>query len=69
MQRTTSEEVVVPKVLVLYYSAYGHIERMAQAVAEGARETGTSVDIKPVLFGIRLNHTPMLPQRVLAALK
>src|SRR3984893_18036073 len=28
------------KVLVLYYSAYGHIERMAQAVAEGAREAG-----------------------------
>jgi NAD(P)H dehydrogenase (quinone) len=28
------------KVLVLYYSAYGHIERMAEAVAEGVRETG-----------------------------
>ena len=28
------------KVLVLYYSAYGHIEKMAQAVAEGAREAG-----------------------------
>ena len=26
------------KVLVLYYSSYGHIETMAQAVAEGARE-------------------------------
>ena len=26
------------KVLVLYYSAYGHIETMANAVAEGARE-------------------------------
>jgi len=25
------------KVLVLYYSSYGHIERMAEAVAEGAR--------------------------------
>ena len=25
------------KVLVLYYSAYGHIETMANAVAEGAR--------------------------------
>jgi NAD(P)H dehydrogenase (quinone) len=36
------------KVLVLYYSAYGHIEAMAQAVAEGARETGASVDIKRV---------------------
>jgi flavodoxin len=26
------------KVLVLYYSSYGHTERMAQAVAEGVRE-------------------------------
>ncbi len=25
------------KVLVLYYSMYGHVERMAEAVAEGAR--------------------------------
>ena len=29
------------KVLVLYYSAYGHIEAMAKAVAEGAREKRT----------------------------
>jgi NAD(P)H dehydrogenase (quinone) len=36
------------KVLVLYYSAYGHIEAMAAAVAEGARETGAEVDIKRV---------------------
>src|ERR1700690_3307844 len=36
------------KVLVLYYSAYGHIETMANAVAEGAREAGVSVDIKRV---------------------
>jgi NAD(P)H dehydrogenase (quinone) len=38
----------VPKILVLYHSAYGHIETMAQAVAEGARETGAQVDIKRV---------------------
>jgi NAD(P)H dehydrogenase (quinone) len=25
-------------VLVVYYSLYGHIHRMAEAVAEGARE-------------------------------
>src|SRR4030081_2341962 len=37
------------KVLVLYYSAYGHIETMANAVAEGARKAGASVDIKRVL--------------------
>lgn len=36
------------KVLVLYYSAYGHIETMANAVAEGAREAGAAVDIKRV---------------------
>jgi NAD(P)H dehydrogenase (quinone) len=36
------------KVLVLYYSAYGHIEKMAQATAEGAREAGATVDIKRV---------------------
>ena len=36
------------KVLVLYYSAYGHIEQMAEAVAEGARSAGATVDIKRV---------------------
>ena len=36
------------KVLVLYHSTYGHIETMAKAVAEGAREAGATVDIKRV---------------------
>jgi NAD(P)H dehydrogenase (quinone) len=36
------------KILVLYYSSYGHIETMAQAVAEGARQGGAQVDIKRV---------------------
>ncbi|MGN6366206.1 NAD(P)H:quinone oxidoreductase [Asticcacaulis taihuensis] len=36
------------KVLVLYYSSYGHIETMAKAVAEGAREAGATVDIRRV---------------------
>ncbi|MCG6121855.1 MAG: NAD(P)H:quinone oxidoreductase [Microvirga sp.] len=36
------------KVLVLYYSSYGHIEQMAYAVAEGAREGGATVDVKRV---------------------
>jgi NAD(P)H dehydrogenase (quinone) len=37
------------KVLIVYYSAYGHIERMADAVAEGARSVaGTEVTIKRV---------------------
>lgn len=36
------------KVLVLYYSSYGHIETMAQAIAEGIRETGAEAVIKRV---------------------
>ena len=36
------------KVLILYYSAYGHMERMAQAVAEGVRDAGVEADIKRV---------------------
>lgn len=36
------------KVLVLYYSSYGHTEAMAGAVAEGAREAGADVTIKRV---------------------
>lgn len=36
------------KVLVLYYSTYGHVETMAEAVAEGARSTGAQVDIKRI---------------------
>src|SRR5262247_1122307 len=37
------------KILVLYYSAYGHIEKMAEAVAEGARAVpGAQVTIKRV---------------------
>ena len=37
-----------PKILVLYYSSYGHIETMAEAVAEGARSAGADVDVKRV---------------------
>jgi NAD(P)H dehydrogenase (quinone) len=36
------------KVLVLYYSAYGHIEQMAYAAAEGAKSAGAEVDDKRV---------------------
>lgn len=36
------------KVLVLYYSTYGHIETMAQAMAEGARAAGATADVKRV---------------------
>lgn len=36
------------KVLVLYYSTYGHIEAMANAVAEGVREGGAEAVVKRV---------------------
>jgi NAD(P)H dehydrogenase (quinone) len=36
------------KVLILYYSTYGHIETMAHAVAEGARAEGATVDVMRV---------------------
>jgi NAD(P)H dehydrogenase (quinone) len=36
------------KVLVLYYSSYGHIETMAYAVAEGVREAGAEAVVKRV---------------------
>jgi NAD(P)H dehydrogenase (quinone) len=47
-QSNIIQETTMARVLVLYYSAYGHIEAMANAVAEGAREGGASVDIKRV---------------------
>jgi NAD(P)H dehydrogenase (quinone) len=36
------------KVLVIYYSTYGHVAQMADAVAEGARGEGAEVDIRRV---------------------
>jgi NAD(P)H dehydrogenase (quinone) len=36
------------KVLVLYYSSYGHVERMASAVGEGVRDAGAAVVVKRV---------------------
>ncbi len=36
------------KVLVLYYSSYGHIEAMAHAAAEGARSAGAEAVVKRV---------------------
>ena len=37
------------KILVLDYSSYGHIETMAQAVAEGARSAGARFQGKHVV--------------------
>ncbi|MBK1734657.1 NAD(P)H:quinone oxidoreductase type IV [Halorhodospira abdelmalekii] len=36
------------KILVLYYSTYGHVETLARAVAEGAQSTGAQVTVKRV---------------------
>src|SRR5690554_6684569 len=36
------------RILVLYYSSYGHIETMAQAIAEGVREAGAEVVVRRV---------------------
>ena len=47
------------KVLVLYYSSYGHIERMAQAEAQGARSAGAEVHMKRV--------PELVPQKVALA--
>lgn len=38
----------MPKVLVLYYSTYGHVAQMADAIAEGARGEGAEVDVRRV---------------------
>ena len=36
----------MPKILVAFYSTYGHVYKMAESVAEGARSTGATVDVK-----------------------
>jgi NAD(P)H dehydrogenase (quinone) len=46
--RSNQQEAIMTKVLVLYYSSYGHIEKMAGAVAEGVREAGAEAVIKRV---------------------
>lgn len=38
----------MPRVLVLYYSSYGHVEAMADAVARGARAGGAEAVVKRV---------------------
>jgi NAD(P)H dehydrogenase (quinone) len=43
------------KVLVLYYSSFGHIEQMAYAEAEGARAAGATVDVKRVPENVPLD--------------
>ena len=36
------------RILVLYYSSYGHLARMADAVAEGVRQAGHECDVRRV---------------------
>ena len=36
------------KVLILHYSSYGHVERMAQSVDAGVKESGAEAVIKRV---------------------
>ena len=38
----------MPKILVLYYSTYGHVEALADAIAIGARSAGAEVSVKRV---------------------
>jgi NAD(P)H dehydrogenase (quinone) len=40
--------MTMTKVLVLYYSSYGHTGQMADAIAAGAREAGAEVDVRRV---------------------
>lgn len=37
-----------PRVLVLYYSSYGHIETLASEIVQGARDAGAHVDLRRV---------------------
>src|SRR5260370_33854081 len=45
---TKTGKHIMTKMLVLYYSMYGHIEIMAKAVAEGVRSANADVVIKRV---------------------
>jgi NAD(P)H dehydrogenase (quinone) len=42
------QEFKMAKILVLYYSSYGHVEALADAVAQGASSTGATVSVKRV---------------------
>eukprot|EP00899_Mesostigma_viride_P019473 jgi/Mesvir1/27527/Mv07288-RA.1 len=36
------------KILVVFYSMYGHIQKLAEAIAEGVKEAGAEVTLKQV---------------------
>ena len=48
MNSRQQKAMKMTKVLVLYYSSWGHIEAMANAAAEGARSAGAEVAVKRV---------------------
>jgi NAD(P)H dehydrogenase (quinone) len=48
MDGVPGREALMTRVLVLYYSSYGHVETMAYAVADGARKVGAAVAVKRV---------------------
>lgn len=45
---TVEKEAKMTKILVLYYSSYGHLSVMADAVAAGIRAGGAEVDVRRV---------------------
>src|SRR5271166_4596936 len=45
---TRQRRQTMTKVLVLYYSSFGHIEKMAEAVAQGVRDAGAEAIVKRV---------------------
>jgi NAD(P)H dehydrogenase (quinone) len=42
------KDIIMAKVLILYYSTYGHTEKLANAIAEGARSAGATATVKRV---------------------
>ncbi len=52
------------RILVLYYSAYGHVETLASAVAEGARAGGAHVILLAFVLVLGTSHVLASPQGV-----
>ena len=44
--------LISPRVLVLYYSSYGHVETLAQAVRDGAREAGAQAELTVMTLAV-----------------
>src|SRR5690606_15818868 len=48
LPRPKWKDSFMARILVLYYSSYGHIAKMADAVAEGVRQAGHACDVRRV---------------------